>query len=68
MLLGMPAQSKLARARATPMQANRTQRFSELKLAHINIQGLQNRMTQLQMVLNKQNLIDLLALSETWEN
>ena len=64
----MPAQSKLARARAAPMQANRAQRLSELKLAHINIQGLQNRLTQLQMVLNKQNLIDLLAMSETWEN
>ena len=63
----MPAQSKLTRARDTPTQSNRTQLFYELNLAHINIQGLQNRMTKLKMILNNQNLIDLLALSETWE-
>jgi hypothetical protein len=64
----MPTQSKLTRPRDTQTQTKtRTQLFTKLKLAHINIQGLQNRMTQLKMVLNNHNLIDLLALSETWE-
>jgi exonuclease III len=41
-----------------------------LLLAHLNIQGLENRLTQLNQVLisPEHGNIDLLALTETWEN
>ena len=68
LITGMPAHSKLKGTSGPPTKPNKTQPFHDLKLAHINIQGLLNRLFQLKQVLGKNNSIDLLALSETWEN
>jgi hypothetical protein len=64
----MPSQSKQTNNKRYP--SPRTHNKQGLILAHLNIQGLQNRLNQLNHVLNNcdREHIDLLALSETWEN
>ena len=66
----MPAQSKPTKTKGyTPTHSYNAGK-QDLVLAHLNIQGLQNRLSQLNQVLKNQDQehIDLLALTETWEN
>ena len=67
----MPTQSKLATHRGDPTTRTHTKpQMQGLILANLNIQGLQNRLTQLSQVLinPEKDKIDILALTETWEN
>ena len=66
----MPAQSKPTKTKGYPPTHSYNADKQDLVLAHLNIQGLQNRLSQLNQVLKNQDQehIDLLALTETWEN
>jgi hypothetical protein len=65
----MPTQSKPTSTKRYPTAHSHNKQG--LVLAHLNIQGLQNKQSQLNQVLKNydQEHIDLLlALTETWEN